>query len=365
LRPLTSAIGFLLAGLVASTPCSYAQGWTAEAYAGRAQYDQAAIGAGTSNAVLGLRYAGESGGWFFLSGAAPFQANDPLWAATGLGHRLCVETDRISAGADLGAHGYGYRDPSSTDFGAGATLSVLPFVAVAVAKARIEVSSGLLQYAGTFAGETQARSLHETGIRLNLQPVPQLTIAGESKYARAEEANYRYAGGRAGVDHGAGEIWASAGRWFSESLPDVSWSAGASLRLGQRFELWGSVRDEAADPLYWNGSRQSWNIGVSQRLGRIAGSRRAVPAQVSSGTVTIRLPRADVKGAVFVAGDFTGWAPVAMVRSGDFWTATFVLEAGAYAYAFRTAAGEWFVPESVQGRRPDGFGGSTAVLTVP
>jgi hypothetical protein len=41
------------------------------------------------------------------------------------------------------------------------------------------------------------------------------------------------------------------------------------------------------------------------------------------------------------------------------------LDPGIYHYAFRTAGGEWFVPESTPGRRDDGFDGFVAILVVP
>jgi hypothetical protein len=174
MRRFTAIVGLVFAALTTSIPSpATAQGWTLDAYAGRAMYDQVSAGLGTSNGVLGIRYAGESGGWFFLSAAAPLQAADPFWAATGLGRRLSIGTTRFLAGADLGAHGHGYRDPTLEEFGAGATFSALPFVALAAADARVEMRSGLLQYTGTFSGETQSRLLHETGVRLILQAVPQ------------------------------------------------------------------------------------------------------------------------------------------------------------------------------------------------
>ncbi|HEY8485417.1 MAG TPA: hypothetical protein VIL13_12465 [Longimicrobiales bacterium] len=37
---------------------------------------------------------------------------------------------------------------------------------------------------------------------------------------------------------------------------------------------------------------------------------------------------------------------------------------GVYHYAFVTADGKWFVPESVPGRKDDGMGGHVAVLVV-
>ena len=44
--------------------------------------------------------------------------------------------------------------------------------------------------------------------------------------------------------------------------------------------------------------------------------------------------------------------------------AVFELEPGVYRYSFRSESGEWFVPESTPGRRPDGMGGFVAVLVV-
>ena len=43
---------------------------------------------------------------------------------------------------------------------------------------------------------------------------------------------------------------------------------------------------------------------------------------------------------------------------------TVKLDPGVYNYAFVTPAGEWFVPESVAGRKSDGMGGHVAVLVV-
>jgi hypothetical protein len=358
--------GIVCAVLPAATPLpGAAQGWTLDIYAGRVMHDQVHSSVGTHNGVLSLRNSGRSGGWFFMTAAVPFAAADPVWATTGLGRRFALPAGRMSAGADVGAHGYGYRDPSLEEFGTGATFSALPFLALSSAAARVELRSGLVHYMGSFSGASQRRTLHETGVRVVVQAVPRLTLTGESTYARAEEANYPYAGGRASLDHGAGNVWASAGRWFSDALPEASWSAGASIRLGPRFELWASVQNESSDPLYWNGSRQGWNIGMSRRLGRTVVPAASIPARIVGDRVTIRIPRAGVKGAPFIAGDFTGWRPVAMDRSGEFWSASFALPPGQYSYAFRTAGGDWFVPESVQGRRPDGFGGFVAILMVP
>lgn len=110
---------------------------------------------------------------------------------------------------------------------------------------------------------------------------------------------------------------------------------------------------------------------MSHRLGgggrSSAASDGEVPtltSEVAAGSVTVRIPITDAEDAPSVAGDFTGWSAVPMDEDGDHWTATFDLEPGVYQYAFRSPSGEWYVPESVPGRRPDGMGGFVAVLVV-
>jgi hypothetical protein len=81
--------------------------------------------------------------------------------------------------------------------------------------------------------------------------------------------------------------------------------------------------------------------------------------------VTIRLPLSVAHAAPSLAGDFTGWKPLAMRRAGQSWQVELELAPGVYHYAFRLAGGTWFVPESQPGRRDDSFGGHVAVLVVP
>jgi hypothetical protein len=343
----------------------WAQEWTLDLYLGRAIYDPVSAAVGANNGVLGLRYHGLDGDWFYLSAAAPIDGVAPLWGALGAGRRLTLGAGRFSAGIDLGAHGHGYRNTAARISGAGATLQALPFAVLGEGAARLELRSGLLHYRGGAAGLTEARTLHDSGARLTLRASSALELGGEARYVRVAGRNYPYFGASAALAHGRGEFWASTGRWTSEALPDLSWSIGASLQLGRYYETWAAIRQEPSDPLYWNSARQSWNIGVSRRLGRIAPAAAPVPAEISNGRVVIRIPLSESRTAPFLAGDFTGWKPVAMDRAGEFWVASLALKPGVYHYAFRTARGKWFVPETVPGRRADGFGGFVAVLTVP
>jgi hypothetical protein len=363
-RFLTASL-FTVAVLVGTPALAPAQGWTLDAYGGQATYEALSAEIATPNAVLGLRYAGASGGWFFLSAGAPLAAESPFWAASGLGRRLSLGPGRLSAGIDVSAYGHGYRDPTSETVGTGGSLEALPFVALAGGPARLELRSGLLQYANTFAGQSRSRTLHESGARLILRVAEPITLGAEGRYARADEGVYPYAGASLAVDLGRGQIWGSMGRWFSDALEDVAWSTGVTLRLRQRTDVWGAISQQSSDPLYWNDSRRSWNVGLSRRIGRHPPAPAPLPVQFSAGGVTVRLPISEVRSAPFIGGDFSGWKPVPMTRSGEFWTVCLPLDPGIYHYAFRTAGEEWFVPESTPGRRDDGFDGFVAILVVP
>jgi hypothetical protein len=360
--------GLLALALVLGAPSSLAaQEWTVDAYAGRAVYDPVSANVGTNNGVLGVRYDAANGGWFHLSAAVPFAPEDMLWGAAGLGHRFATARERLVFGIDAAAHGYAYRHTSSADPGAGVVTQALPFAAAEAGIARVRIHSGLLHHANTVSGQTVSRAALDSGLGLALRGTLPLELGAEGRYVRVDEGGYPYAGGLAAVRHGKGDIWASVGRWFSDALPDLAWGFGASLDIGRQFSLWASVREEAAHPLFWNDGRQSWNIGVSRRLGNSVRvpAPAPPPTEISGGRVTIRVPVSESEAGLFVAGDFTGWRPVAMTRSGQHWTVTLPVGPGFYHYAFRTANGRWFVPGSVPGRRDDGFGGHVAVLVVP
>jgi hypothetical protein len=89
-----------------------------------------------------------------------------------------------------------------------------------------------------------------------------------------------------------------------------------------------------------------------------------VPASYVNGRASIRLRARDAQGTPRIAGDFSDWKPLPMTLAGGIWTATIAVPPGVYSYAFVNERGEWFVPESVPGRRSDGMGGWQAVLVI-
>ena len=132
-------------------------------------------------------------------------------------------------------------------------------------------------------------------------------------------------------------------------LDDATWGGGVAVALTARSSVWASVRQEATDPLYWNTTRRTWSVGLTQRLGRITSPIRLVPA-TESGGVLVTLRAADApSGEISIAGDFNNWQPTPMQREGDRWVVRLLIGAGVYHYAFRSSTGTWFVPSS----RPD------------
>lgn len=353
--------------LAAYTPAAgRAQVWSVDVYAGGATYGDVAPGVGTTNAVLGIRYTGLSGGWLYAAAAAPFSAGDPFWAAAGLGRRVAAQIGLVSLGVDLAGHGYSFRDPNVGETGVGGTAVGMPVLAVGSNTARLELRSGVRHYALSYRGTSLSRTLQESDVRVSVRPAPMLDIGAEVRHARAEEDAYTYAGGTAAFVRGKVDAWASAGRWLHDALPDMSWSAGARMDVGRRFDIWASIQQESTDPLYWNGPRQTWNVGVSRRFGGTdAASRILVSAAVPAANgVTFSVPVAEAGEAPAVAGDFNEWQPVALRRSGDVWTVTLPIPPGMYHYAFQAANGTWFLPSSVTARIDDGFGGESALLIV-
>ena len=342
------------------------QGWSLEASAGSAQYEALAGEVGTRNAMLGLRREGAT--WLYLSAGAPLDSAGIPWAAAGAGSRISTQPRLLSAGVDLGAHGFGYREPSLETTGWGFTMVGLPFIALSRGAARVELRSGILHHTSTFNDSSASRMVHDSGIRGWFLLPSGVVLDAEARLVRAEEGSYPFATAGVEVPLGPGVVWARVGRWMSGSLDDPSWGIGARLDLPGMFTLRAAFQREADDPLYWNGARHGWTVGLSRSLGSRSDRRfpLTIPAAVrpSAGKVALRIPIDEAREAPSVAGDFNGWKPVAMRRVGDSWEIRLDIPKGVYHYSFIHADGRWFVPESTPNRGEDGFGGVDAVLIV-
>jgi hypothetical protein len=321
----------------------------------------------STSAELELRREGVR--WLYLSGGIPLDTAGLPWAALGAGGRVS-RGGRLSFGADLAAQGYGYRQERLDASGVGATLEALPFVALQRGPARLQLHAGARAFATRYAGESLSRSVVDAGARLEYDPDPRLSLGAESRWVEAAEGGFPYAGADAAYASGRLAAWAYAGRWLVSSIPTAVWGAGGSVAVWAGLRVEASLRQEAADPLYWNPARRYWSVGLARPLGGAAALRRP-PAvapllpRTRDGGVVLRIPLSSSADAPSVAGDFNGWKPVRMTRSGDGWQAVIRVAPGVYHYSFRRPDGTWFVPDSIPARVDDGFGGVNAVLVVP
>lgn len=360
-----------------------AQEWTLDLYGGHVAYDLATSNLGETGALVGIRYRDPARRWLYLSSGIPFGSDDSLWGAAGLGTRLATDVGSFEIGADLAGQGFVYRDPTTSAVGTGGVLDVRPLAAFVSDRARIELRSGWVGYGSGIESVSVSRGVHDSDLGVYLAPVPSVTLGGTVRHVRAEEGDYTFGGGRVGIRTGPVRLWGSLGAWTDDALPTTEWGVGVSYRFDPagRTVLAASVREDATDPLYWNSPRERWSVGISRTLGggspatALPGSDPSTLApEITDGRVRIRIPKSAVSSTTSasdaaaappaIAGDFTDWEPVPLEDDGDHWSAVFQLEPGVYRYSFRSPDGDWFVPESVAGRRPDGFGGYVAVLVV-
>lgn len=357
----------LLVGLVVVAVPAQVRGqiWSADAAAGRVVYDPISANVGTNNVMGTLRYDAARGAWVYGTAAAPLRDGDPGWAAFGTGGRFLpadAARRRASFGAEVGAHGYVFRDAIADQTGRGATVEAMPFVHLAAGAGDIEVRGGWRGHTLTFAGVSDNRGVFETGVRAGYGQL--VRVEGDVRLWHASEGTYPFVGGSLVYGGSPLQAWARLGKGLDTALDEVAWGLGAQVALGDQHMLWARVGQEAPDPLYWNATRRTWTVGVTRRLGRPTPVRLAVP-RVDDRGVVIRLPASAAPGeALFLAGDFNDWRAIPMRREGRDWVIRVPLAAGVYHYAFRSADGEWFVPASMAGRRDDGMGGHVAMLVV-
>jgi len=370
--------GALLAfgALLATAPLA-AQEWRVGAQLGHISYNGAlATGSDQPAVVLGLSRAGLSD-WFGLSAGLPI-GDQEFWAAVSSSRRIAVVRP-LGLHLDLSAHAFAQHSPDSltqalssppslpnggaaTDRwfvrGAGAQAAIT--FAGRLGPLQLEARAGGAGRASSIAGEQVTEILSAADARLLLD-LGALRLGPEAQQWRS---TVTYAGGTARLTSGPGLLWASAGSWTRGGPTDVVWSLGGAVALGAGIRLEGSYRSPGYDPLYQSETAGSVSLGASIGMGGPPPLAAPVPAAYRNGRAVLRLRAGDVRGMPRIAGDFTDWQLVAMTRAGGFWTVSIPVEPGVYSYAFVNETGEWFVPESVPGRRSDGMGGWQAVLVV-
>lgn len=363
-RAVTTALVVTLVALSHVT-AARGQGWSADISAGRLVYDPVSANVGTNNVMGSLRYDTRRDTWVYGAGAAPAGDGSTFWGAVGAGGRvipLALRAGRASVGADVGAHGFSFRDRVVDQAGTGGTLDAMPFARLAVGTGFVEGRGGWRGQTLSFAGVRENRGVFETGARGGYGST--LRAEGDVRWVHASEGTYPFVGATIAYQGSRVDVWAQTGKWLATDLDEGVWAIGSGVSLGVRTSVWGSIRQEAPDPLYWNSTRRTWSVGLTQRLGRIPTPLVPV-SRTPAGTVVVRLSAADAAvGAVSIAGDFNNWQPAPMQREGGEWVVRLSLAPGVYHYTFRSANGDWFVPPSTAGRRDDGMGGYVAVLVV-
>jgi hypothetical protein len=350
---------------VVFAPAVCAQGLSLDLSAGRIVYDPVSINVGTNNAMGTLRYDAARGSWVYGTAAAPLRDGDPIWGAGGAGGRFTPAGSserRAFIGADVDAHAFLFRDVVAALTGRGGAIDAIPFAGVNAGSGRIELRGGWRGETLDFAGETENRGVFETGARAVY--TGEVRVQGDLKWVHAIEGTFPFVGGSVVYGDAPLQVWARTGKWLSDQLNNVAWGVGVGAALGGQSTVWASVGQEAPDPLYWNSVRRTWSVGITRRLGRVTHTAITTP-HIESDGVVIRIPVADAPGdGLLIGGDFNQWQPVPMTREGAEWTIRLPLPKGVYHYAFRTARGDWFVPDSLTGRRDDGMGGHVAVIVV-
>lgn len=365
MRILLAALATCVAGVSAGSVVA-AQGWSIDVSAGRTVYDPLAATLGTNSLIGTVQHEGRRSTWVYGSAAAPAGEGGTFWTAAGAGGRLMRTPGDgpVTVGANLGGHGFWFRDRVVSLSGTGGTLEALPFVHAAFGDAFVEGSGGWRGHTLAFAGVRENRGVFETGLRGGVSYMGGLHVEGNARWVHAAEGTYPVAAATVAWGAPRGGVWVRAGKWLAADVTDHLWGVGGALNLGTGTSVWAAIRREGPDPLYWNLPRRSWSVGLTRRLGRRPSPVLPLP-QAQNGVITVRLPARDAPaGPISIAGDFNNWQPAPMVREGDAWVARLSLAPGVYHYAFRTAEGEWFVPPSTAGRRDDGMGGHQAVLVV-
>jgi hypothetical protein len=181
------------------------------------------------------------------------------------------------------------------------------------------------------------------------------------------------------------EITAGAGRrwWRREGVDDESWaSVGLQLQFLRRLAFTATAGRFPSDPARGLGDGRYLQFGA--RVGASSGpdasgwalrqayrSRPPIARPVvrafevrSTATARVFLVKAPAATLLEVAGDFTDWEPIPLLRAPDgTWRLERPVAAGSHRFNLRVDGGAWGVPPGVPTLR-DGFGGVVGLLVL-
>jgi hypothetical protein len=373
----------LVCGFVA--PLQPAQGQSAvELHGGRLQGAPGAEPASSGAFSLQMRHDVRRGGLRF-SGGLPAEASEPYWGSAAGWYRLAASGGSLSAGVDLVAHGAvlrgrdgGFRRvpgmpfrpprfeavPPTTSSTLGA--QAMPLLVFENGAWRVQARAGVAHVSMRQNDAGVDRTIPQADLQVTRLLGDQFAISPMARRFREPDSAWTdYVGVTGVAAFSSLTLVASAGHWMGRGEVAMPWSLSVTLWPRGRVHLLASARRDSYDPLTRQADLTSWSLGVGMKLGRLPRAAAAPIATVDAdGRAVIRLPLRAGGDGPRIAGDFTNWTPVPMIRREDAWVYTAALPAGVYQYAFVSADGTWFVPPSTPGRRDDGMGGHVAVLIV-
>lgn len=343
------------------------QSWSIDTYVGRAAYETtpSAANVNSTTTVLGLRY-NQDRRFFQAAAGAPFSDRDVTWGVVDVGDRFAVHRGGLVTGADVSFLAHGHWDPVANVSGKGLLGEVLPVISHNVGAGVLEFRSGVRWYGSRLGDTDWTRTFWTTDVRGSIEPSARFRFEGSVRHDRARQGeNYTRPGVSVAATVGQVAIGATAGDWINnpnDSGPE--WGLSIGIPITRRLWLVSAARHETFDPTFLVSPRTSWGAGLSFQVG--GGAGRTVSRDSLEGTrVVLRVPLHEAGTAPFVAGDFTNWKMVRMVRYDHEWRLTLSLPRGVYHFALRNEEGKWFVPASFPNRVDDGMGGKVAVLVVP
>ncbi|HEX7052026.1 MAG TPA: hypothetical protein VF188_17590 [Longimicrobiales bacterium] len=130
-----------------------------------------------------------------------------------------------------------------------------------------------------------------------------------------------------------------------------------------------SIGRSVTDPLYGTPGSFAASVGLSWHAASTEVFRSPPvvevvgPAEEGGRRVRFQLPAGEAR-RVAIAGDFTGWQPRPMGRTGDVWTLEVVLAAGVYHFGFLLDGERWYVPDDAPGIVDDGWGRRNGSIVV-
>lgn len=380
-RPVTAGLLGLWIVLCLCAPEPAAAQWYASGSWGASEDLDAAGQSPVQTFRLGLQGYTDVADLRVVGGIPAHPSEDLLWASAQLRSSPVITLgERLALQPDLLTRGFLYHDPASELDGAGGLVSAEPYLAYTAPAVRIRLGGGV-RAAGTrvsvaaagspvFSGvaDTTITSTRSAGVvagDLDVVAGRRVSLRARAEVLALDGASLPHGELLFVVSHDHGTFWASADRWESDEKRETGWQLGGSLDLTSALAARASVGRSSGDPMFGSTPTQTWSIGLRYRIADRPGRDRVgTLPEYESGAVALRVPVDAGEGRISVAGSFNGWTPVPMTRQGDDWTIRLDLAPGYYELAFVDESGNWFVPEEMAGRRPDGMGGWKMVLEV-